>query len=155
MRTNYAAQGDKAEYLTSEDRALAAWTASRTKPLSPDLIKRMIRQVTHMVIKTELGPTHDSSDVRMSCTFSLVQHLKRNPDDKTLKKAVREVTRVLTSDSPINQAPVDPVTNHYGQQALAWLNGTPIDRSYPRTLRYRMLFEPLPKRRAAISLPLR
>jgi hypothetical protein len=143
MRTNYA----KEEILTGDDRAWASWLVARMPALDEATRKRLLKHVTHMVIKTPLGPSHDDTHVRISASMALVEHARKNPEDRKLRADAKESIRFLVSEEPINNAPVGPLINHMGHQIDAWYRDQATNRYFAGIMRYRMLVEPLRRTR--------
>jgi HEAT repeat protein len=126
------------EKMSSANRAAAAWSAARLRPIAPDLVRRLKVQATEKVVPSPLGTMmYESDDVLVSVDFALAQLAREDALARTIFHEVLDFQRgTPAAADPAFASPFapSPEMKEYAQQALDYLQGTtPTPRLRPTT----------------------
>jgi HEAT repeat protein len=114
--------------MTPANRANAAWSAARLRPIDPELVKRLKVQATEAVVPTPMGALmFEEGFVLISVDFCLAELAREDAQAKTLIEEVYRMHQVVVRpDEPlrpdIKYVPTAEVLD-YSRQAMEYYQG--------------------------------
>ena len=143
-RTSYGG----GEFLTANDRVIAAWLLSRLPTITTPTKARLYNQISTPVVSTPMGPAFDSESVRATALWCLIIHGKRHPNDAGLQTQAKELFSMLIRNvEDIGTIPTSYTLNYYAYQAKQFLNDAPIERRIVKPREYKFNYRPAQKGR--------
>lgn len=116
--------------ISGADRGIAAWAAGRTRPISPEVMKRLVVQCTTPVIPTDFGPVFEDETVLISCDFALAQCTRDAPEFRKLADfCIQFHSKEPNPNAPISMGTLVPTAElkEYARQAHLYLEGQPVE----------------------------
>jgi HEAT repeat protein len=119
--------------MTPVNRAAAAWTAGRLRPVEPELAKRLKVQATEPVVPGPMGmPMFEEDFVLVSVDFALAQMARDDAFARTVFEEVYRVHQVVMEPGQpppagLKYTPSKEVLD-YSRQAFEYLAGTPSEQ---------------------------
>lgn len=138
------------EKMSSANRAAAAWTAGRLRPIAPELVKRLKVQATEPVVPGPMGePLFEEDAVLANVDFALAALAQEDPFARTTFAEVCSVHRPSPSaGSQVSGSTAYVATSEVAEcalQAQEYAAGTPVTPRPRPTTTMSFRVEPLQK----------
>ena len=134
--------------ISGWDRNIACWAAGRTRPISMDLMKRLVVQGTTPVIPTDFGPIFEDETVLVSVDFALAQCALDLPAVKPLAQQAMDfhskAPGVGVSMGPGMLVP-SPELIEYARQARAFMEKREVKPALRPTQDILLPYRPMKK----------